>query len=159
MTRYYLHPGESQFKTIMIKQVYDECYAFKYRWNSSSIWHLTVVCEPTSLWSSVAKIRKNARLGDIKNNSNATPNNSTIYVQCNSTALLMYRHMRNWDSFKNHTGYLKANFKPENSEANADKIWHFLIDAILKLILFFSDGSKVENVDSSAAIQRNCTWH
>jgi hypothetical protein len=64
MPGYYLHPGESQFKTIMIKPVYDECYAF---------------------------------------------NNS--------------------------------------------------IDTILKLILFFSDGSKVENVDSSAAIQSNCTWH
>jgi len=95
----------------------------------------------------------------MQNNSNAPPNNSAIYVQSNSTAFLMYRHMRNWDSFKNHTGYLKANFRPENSGAYADKMWHFLIDAILKLILLFSDGSKVENVDSSAAIQPNCTWH
>jgi len=67
MTRHYLYTGEPQFKIRLVKQVYDECYAFKYGWNSSSIWHLAVVCEPTSLSSSVAKIRKNAKLGDIKN--------------------------------------------------------------------------------------------
>jgi len=66
MPRYYLYTAEPPFKMLMIKQVYDECYAFKYGWISSSVLHLAVVCEPTSLSCSVAKIRKNAKLGDTK---------------------------------------------------------------------------------------------
>lgn len=143
MPRYYLYPGESQFKTIMIKQVYDECYAFKYGWNSSSIWHFTVVCDPTSLWSSVAKIGKNARLEDIKKCKTIPTLHQTAqqYMCCVTALRIWCTDIWEIEFFLNHTGYLKANFKPENSQVYADKIWYFLIDAIPKLILFFSDGT------------------